>query len=138
VANQIIIDRGNNTRAVRSLQAAAARVRGGENVIIFPEGTRSSDAVLHDFKSGGFHLAIQSGVPIVPVTVSGTHRITPRGSLRIESGRVSIRYGKPVPTQGLEVENRNDLKKRVREAILAGYDPLLQPQGGRPEPSGPV
>jgi 1-acyl-sn-glycerol-3-phosphate acyltransferase len=125
VANQIIIDRGNNARAVRSLQAAAARVRGGENVIIFPEGTRSSDAILHEFKSGGFHLAIQAGVPIVPVTVSGTHRITPRGSLRIESGRILIRYGTPVPTQGLEVEDRNDLKKRVREAILAGYDPLL-------------
>jgi 1-acyl-sn-glycerol-3-phosphate acyltransferase len=88
--------------------------------------------------SGGFHLAIQAGVPIVPVTVSGTHRITPRGSLRIESGRILIRYGTPVPTQGLEVEDRNDLKKRVREAILAGYDPLLQPRGGLPEPSGPV
>ncbi len=96
---------------------------GGENVLIFPEGTRSSDAILHDFKSGGFHLAIESGVPIVPVTVSGSQWVTPKGSLRIESGRVLIRYGKPIATEPLTVDDRNDLKKRVREAILAGCDP---------------
>jgi len=138
VANQIIIDRRDNARAVRSLKLAAARVRGGESVIIFPEGTRSSDAILHEFKSGGFHLAIEAGVPVVPVTVSGTHEVTPKGSLRIESCPVVIRYGTPIPTQGLDVGDRNDLKKRVREAILAGYDPLLQPGGGIPEPSGPA
>jgi 1-acyl-sn-glycerol-3-phosphate acyltransferase len=132
LANQIIIDRGDNEKAVRSLKRAAQRVRNGENVLIFPEGTRSSDAILHDFKSGGFHLAIESGVPIVPVTVSGSHRITPKRSLRIESGRVLIRYGKPIPTDSLDIEDRNDLKKRVREAILAGYDLELQPNGGLP------
>ena len=138
LANQVIVDRSNRERAVRSLKAAAVRVRNGENVLIFPEGTRSSDAILHDFKSGGFHLAIEAGVPIVPVTVSGSHWVTPRGSLRIESRRVLIRYGKPIPTDKLSVDDRNDLKKRVREAILAGYDPALQPNGGLPETSGPA
>lgn len=132
LANQVIIDRGDNEKAVRSLKLAAQRVRNGENVLIFPEGTRSSDAILHDFKSGGFHLAIEAGVPIVPVTVSGSHHITPKRSLRIEKGRVLIRYGKPIPTDTLGIDDRNDLKKRVREAILAGYDPELQPNGGLP------
>jgi 1-acyl-sn-glycerol-3-phosphate acyltransferase len=132
LANQIVIDRSNRTEAVKSLQRAAQRIRGGESVIVFPEGTRSSDAILHEFKSGGFHLAIEAGVPVVPVTVSGTQRVTPKGSLRIESGRVRIRYGQPIPTAQLTIDDRNDLKKWVREAILAGYDPELQPGGGLP------
>jgi 1-acyl-sn-glycerol-3-phosphate acyltransferase len=130
LSNQILIDRENRVTAVASLRRAAERIRGGESVIVFPEGTRSSDAILHDFKSGGFHLAIESGVPIVPVTVSGSYRITPKRSLRIESGRVLIRYGKPIPTAQLRVEDRAELKRRVREAILAGYDPGLQPNLG--------
>lgn len=129
LANQIIIDRSNREQSVRSLRAAAQRIRDGASVIIFPEGTRSSDAVLRDFKSGGFHLAIEAGVPVVPVTVSGTQRTTPKGSLRIESGPVHVRYGAPIPTADLGADDRNDLKKRVREAILAGYDRSLQPAG---------
>lgn len=138
LANQVIVDRANNEKSVRSLKAAAVRVRNGESILIFPEGTRRSDAILHDFKSGGFHLAIEAGVPIVPVTVSGSQRVTPKGSLRIESGRVLIRYGVPIATDRLTVDDRNDLKKRVREAILAGYDPALQPNRGLPEASGPA
>lgn len=118
----IMIDRGNNQRAVASLRRAATRVRDGANVIIFPEGTRSKTGELRPFKSGGFHLALQAGVPIVPVTISGSQVITPKGSLRVESGTVKITYGKPVPTEGLGVEDREELKARVRQAILAGYD----------------
>ena len=133
LADQVVIDRGDREQAVASLKRAAERIRGGVSVIIFPEGTRSPDARLkpvEEFKSGGFHLAIESGVPIVPVTVSGSYRITPKRSLRIESGRVLIRYGKPIPTAQLRVEDRAELKRRVREAILAGYDPELQPNLG--------
>ncbi len=136
VADQIMIDRSNRTEAVKSLRLAAQRIRAGESVIVFPEGTRSADAVLHGFKSGGFHLAIEAGVPVVPVTVSGSQRVTPKRSLRIESGRVLVRYGKPIPTAGLGVEDRGQLKRLVREAILSGYDPELQPGLGLEEGSG--
>jgi 1-acyl-sn-glycerol-3-phosphate acyltransferase len=125
-ADQVIIDRSNRQASIRSLARAAERVRGGANVIMFPEGTRSRDAVLHGFKSGGFHLAIQSQAPVVPITVSGSWRITPKKSLRIESGRLSIRYGTPIPTEGLTVDDRSRLKEQVRQAILAGYDADLQ------------
>ncbi|MGI9431475.1 MAG: lysophospholipid acyltransferase family protein, partial [Myxococcota bacterium] len=64
--SQVIIDRGRHSRAIASLQRAAERIRGGANVIIFPEGTRSPDGELREFKSGGFHLAIQAQVPILP------------------------------------------------------------------------
>ncbi len=136
VADQIGIDRSNREEAVESLHRAAQRIRAGASVIVFPEGTRSADAVLHEFKSGGFHLAIEAGVPVVPVTVSGSQHITPKRSLRIESGRVLVRYGKPIPTAGMGVEDRNELKRVVREAILSGYDPDLQPGRGIAEPVG--
>lgn len=126
MGGHVIIDRGRRERAVRSLKRAAERIRGGTNVIIFPEGTRSESGVMGPFKSGGFHLAIEAGVPILPITVSGTNRITPKGSLRIESGRVRIRYGKPIPTAGLDLEDRNRLKDEVRRAITQGFDPELQ------------
>jgi 1-acyl-sn-glycerol-3-phosphate acyltransferase len=112
------------------MKRAAERIRTGTNVIIFPEGTRSTSGEMGPFKSGGFHLAIEAGVPILPITVSGTNHITPKGSLRIESGRVRILYGKPLPTAGLDLEARGRLKEEVRRAISAGFDPDLQ--GGLP------
>lgn len=126
----IMVDRSNRSRSVASLRAAAERIRGGANVIIFPEGTRSPTGELQAFKSGGFHLAIQAQVPVVPATVSGTLAITPRKSLRVESGRIKIRYGKPIPTEGLVEKDREALKVHVREAIQAGFDPELQRAGG--------
>jgi 1-acyl-sn-glycerol-3-phosphate acyltransferase len=134
LGRQIIIDRKDREASVQSLARAAERVRAGANVIIFPEGTRSPDGSVREFKSGGFHLAIQAGVPIVPVAVSGSWRIAPKRSLRIESGRVLVRYGAPIPTEGLRVEDRGELKLRVREAILRGFDPRLQ--GLPPAPAG--
>lgn len=125
-AGHIIIDRRQNARSVESLTRAAARVRAGTSVIIFPEGTRSKTLSMRPFKSGGFHLAIQAGVPILPASISGTRRITPRGSLRVESGRILVRYGKPIATAGLPLEDREDLKQQVRRAIVAGFDPTLQ------------
>ena len=137
----VIIDRANRQSSVRSLQRAAERVRNGKTVIIFPEGTRARTGELGEFKSGGFHLALAAQVPILPASVSGSSRITPPRSLRIESGRIHVHYGEPIPTAGLGVEDRQRLKERARSAILAGFEPELEP--GReprsltvPEPRG--
>ena len=124
--SQIIIDRGRHERAVASLRRAAERIRSGANVIIFPEGTRSPDGTLRAFKSGGFHLAIQAQVPILPATVSGSQKLTPKGSLRVESGVMKIRYGQPIPTEGLASEDSHRLEERVRVAIEQGYDAAFQ------------
>ncbi len=125
----VIIDRSRRERAVGSLARAAERVRDGVNVIIFPEGTRGDGSELGELKSGGFHLAIEAGVPIVPTTVSGSQRITPKGSLRIESGVIHVCYGEPIPTAGLAVDDRQRLKDDVRSAIAAGFSPLQQRPG---------
>ena len=126
LSDQIVIDRGNRASAVRSLQRAAERVRGGISVIFFPEGTRSPTGRMREFKSGGFHLAIEAQVPILPATVSGSFHLIPKRSLKVHSGTIKVVYGKPIPTRGLGVEDRHRLKDRVREAIERGYDPELQ------------
>ncbi len=136
LGGHIIIDRGNTEQAVRSLRRAAEKIRRGVNVIIYPEGTRSPTGRLAPFKSGGFHLALQAGVPIIPVSVSGSHRIAPKKSLRIRGGRVKVVYGRPIPTAGLGPEDRKLLMERVRAAILAGLDPELQ--GWTPEEAAEI
>jgi 1-acyl-sn-glycerol-3-phosphate acyltransferase len=125
LGRHVIIDRGRRERCVRSLGQAAEQVRCGTNVIIFPEGTRSETDSLGAFKSGGFHLALQAGVPVLPISVSGSRRITPKKSLRIESGRIRVHYGRPIPTAGLSRDDREALKEKVREVILAGFDPAF-------------
>jgi 1-acyl-sn-glycerol-3-phosphate acyltransferase len=137
----VIIDRSNHERSVRSLERAAARVRGGTTVVIFPEGTRQPSGKIGEFKSGGFHLALAAQVPILPVSVSGSSRITPPHSLRIESGRIRIRYGVPIPTEGLGLDDRQRLKELTRVAIVAGFEPELEPDRAPasltlPEPRG--
>jgi 1-acyl-sn-glycerol-3-phosphate acyltransferase len=131
LAQHIIIDRSSREHCVRSLGHAAEQVRCGINVIIFPEGTRSETGSFGPFKSGGFHLAIQAGVPVLPISVSGSRRITPKRSLRIESGRIRVHYGQPIPTAGLRCEDREALKEKVREVILAGFDPAFPSVPGR-------
>lgn len=126
LSDQVVIDRGDRRRSVESLRRAAERVRGGINVIIFPEGTRSPDGLLQPFKSGGFHLALDAQVPVIPVTVSGSSQLTPKRSLRVRSGRIKVVYGAPIPTAGLAPRDREPLKRRVAEAIQAGYDAELQ------------
>ncbi len=126
LGGHVLIDRGDRPRAIRSLERASGQIRGGTNVIVFPEGTRSKTGELHTFKKGGFHLAIAAQVPVVPVTVSGSQRITPKHSLRIESGEVKIRYGKPIHTSGMATGDRHALAEEVRAAITLGYDPAYQ------------
>jgi len=127
LSDQIVIDRSNRRRSVESLRRAAERVRGGVNVIIFPEGTRSPDGTLQAFKSGGFHLALDAQMPVIPVTVSGSWQLTPKRSLQLRSGTVKVVYGAPIPTAGLTIRDREQLKRRVFDAIRAGYDAKLQP-----------
>jgi 1-acyl-sn-glycerol-3-phosphate acyltransferase len=143
LSDQIVIDRGNRTRAIGSLHRAAERVRGGISVIVFPEGTRSPTGRMREFKSGGFHLAIEAQVPILPASVSGSFDLIPKRSLKVRSGIIKVVYGQAVPTEGLTTADRHALKERVRKEIEAGYDPVLQgdllaePRPGPPDPVRP-
>ena len=122
LAGMIPIDRGKHARAIESLEKAAARVRAGEPVLFFPEGTRSRDGGLLPFKKGAFVIAVKSGVPIVPVSVSGGHGILPKRSVRIRPGRMVVRYGPEIAVSGYTLETKERLIERVRRAVEEGLE----------------
>lgn len=130
-AGYIPIDRSNRREALRSIDLAAARVREGTSIVIFPEGTRTADGTLQSFKKGGFHLAIKSKRPIVPVSVSGTFAILPKKGFRMRPQTVLIYVGDPVPTKDISLRDRDWLISEIRRRIQEKL-PLLEK--GEPEP----
>jgi len=122
-AGYIPVDRSRGRQAMQSLLEAARRISDGTSVIIFPEGTRSRDGRLQDFKSGAMVLAIKAGVPIVPVAIIGTHAILPKGKLLAQPGQVVIRVGQPIDTAQYSAADKQVLATRLQQdvaALLAG------------------
>jgi 1-acyl-sn-glycerol-3-phosphate acyltransferase len=111
----IIIDRSNRQQSVATLRAARSKMDDGVSVVIFPEGTRSADQALLPFKKGGFMLALETGIPIVPIAVRGSREILPRGSWQPASGEIEVVVGAPIPVAGAD---RDELVDRVRAFIL--------------------
>jgi 1-acyl-sn-glycerol-3-phosphate acyltransferase len=117
-AGHIAIDRTDTVRAVKSLERAASLARSdGSSIIIFPEGTRSPDGNLQPFKKGAFMLALQSRIEIVPVAITGSRGILPKGSWRPRPGRIIVRFGPPIDTSGFTERTRDDLMARVRAQL---------------------
>lgn len=116
-AGYIPIDRSHGRQALKSLGEAAQKIAAGTSVIIFPEGTRSKDGKLHDFKAGAMVLAIKSGVPIVPVAILGTYEILPKGRLLTSPGKVEIRVGAPIDTKHYSSRDKHALAKVLHEAV---------------------
>ena len=116
-AGYVGIERDDPRKAVQSMNAAADRIRQGTSVVIFPEGTRSEDGTLLPFKRGGFNLALRSKCDIVPVAISNSRRIVPKGSLKINKGSFALRIGRPIPVGGYTRRNVAQLMERVRQAI---------------------
>lgn len=114
----IPVDREHGRAALKSLDEAAARIAAGAAVVVFPEGTRSRDGCLQEFKSGGMVLAIKAQVPVVPVAILGSRAVLPRGSLLARSGTITVRIGEPIPTTGLLLRHKQKLSERVRQALV--------------------
>ena len=123
LAGFVFIDRGDRERAIRSLERAARRVRRGTSIVVFAEGTRSPDGRLQPFKKGGFVMALQAGVPIVPVSIRGGHQVLPKGSLLPRRGTIEVAFGAPVDTSDYTFETRDALIEAVRGRLAAGLQP---------------
>ena len=127
MAGTIFIDRSRRDKAIESLHQAAIQIRGGKSVVIFPEGTRTRDGVLLPFKKGGFNLAMEAGVPIVPLAAAGGHEMLPPGKVLLRPGRYIIAFGAPVDPGAFE--SREALMKEVRDRIAALRDQARLPEG---------
>jgi 1-acyl-sn-glycerol-3-phosphate acyltransferase len=121
-SNYIGIDRGRSTEARHSLDSAVAKIRNGASVLMFGEGTRTSDGKLQPLKRGAFHLAVRSGVSIVPLTINGSYRIVPKHSLRLRPGTVDLVLSPPIAVDAFEGRSGElELMEKVRAAIAAEY-----------------
>lgn len=122
VCGHISIDRENRESAIESLTEAGRQVNdtgAAPTVVIFPEGTRSPDGRLHTFKKGAFVMAIQAGVPVVPAAILGSRTVMPKDSWRVRAGTIRVRFGEPLPVDGLAHADRNDLARSARMAVAA-------------------
>ena len=120
-AGVVFLERENRSSAFDAYRTVAAKVSGGLNAVVFPEGTRGDAYVLRPYKKGPFVLAIAAGAPVVPVVVYGTREIMPRGAWRVTSGVVHVHFLAPIETTGYDYQHRHEL---MRKAWQQGADTL--------------
>ncbi len=115
------VDRGNRDAGIAAVRAAGEVIRQGINMTIFVEGKRSFDGKLLPFKKGPFYLAMECGVPVVPVTIVGTHEIMPKRRFSIRPGTATIVFHEPIHPK--DFGDRDALMAKVRAAIDSGLPP---------------
>jgi len=121
------VEREDPKEGLKSVLACVERLKKGFSLVIFPEGTRSPTGELLPFKIGGFLIPLRSKVKVVPVAISGTREILPKGALwfRISKTKeVKVYLGKPIETKNFNIRDRQKLAQVVRKAILKGLEKL--------------
>ena len=137
-AGMIEIQRENRKAAFGAYDVAAERIRAGNSVVVYPEGTRGQSYPLRPFKKGPFVLAIAAGVPIVPIILHGTIEVMRKGSLWVHPGTIDIHLLEPVDTSGVDYDHREALMQTVRTRMadamkeLYGVDALPVPASRLP------
>lgn len=117
IARLVPVDRSNREAAIESVREGVEVLRTGVNMMIYPEGTRSSDGKLLPFKKGPFHLAMESGVPVLPMTVLGTYEAWPKHRFALKGGVVTIVYHPAIDPR--EHADRDTLMTAVRDSIAS-------------------
>jgi 1-acyl-sn-glycerol-3-phosphate acyltransferase len=118
----IYIERNNRKAAFSAYEEAAQRIKGGLNVVVFPEGTRGRTYELRPFKKGPFVLAIAAQVPIVPVMSWGSREVQAKGEIAIHSGTIELTFLEPVETKGMTYDDRDALVDIVWNRIAAALE----------------
>ena len=113
------IDRGNARDAKRRLDDVARQLRDAATFAAFPEGTRSKDGTIGAFKAGALQLAIEAGVPVLPVAIEGAGSVLPPSGFSVRPGQIVVRFGDPIETTGMAPQDRNALARQARDAVLA-------------------
>lgn len=123
LSDHIVIDRSKPEEAIEIInRQASERIGEGFCILFYAEGTRSPDGKVHPFKKGGVMLALKTGLPIVPMSVSGTRKFLPKRNVVIRpGGKVRIVLDKPIPTTGLSMDDRDALNERVRDTVIRNF-----------------
>lgn len=137
LAGYINIDRSNPRKAVKSLKRAAQKLRSGLPVLVFPEGTRTRTGQLLPFKGGAFLVAIEAGVPVIPIGILGSYDILVKGSSKIRFGiEIHVHIGAPIPTQGYRSKDRDRLAELAQIAVSCCLQKAPPGIGSSDSPSG--
>jgi 1-acyl-sn-glycerol-3-phosphate acyltransferase len=129
IAHFIPVDRFNRDSAIESVDKATEALRNGQSFLIYPEGTRSPDGRLQEFKKGTAVMAIKSGVPVVPVACSGAHRIMEKRKLNIHPGTILVEFLDPIDPTKYSLEDREVLIHEIHDRLAAGLPPDQRPLG---------
>jgi 1-acyl-sn-glycerol-3-phosphate acyltransferase len=129
LAHFIPVDRLHRDSAITSLEKATESLRNGQSFLIYPEGTRSPDGRLQEFKKGTSVMAIKAGVPIVPVACSNAHRIMEKRKLNITPGDILVEFLEPINSSEYTLEQRDALNDRLHDELAAGLPPDQRPIG---------
>jgi len=129
LARFIPVERSNRESAIQSLEKATEAIKNGQSFLIYPEGTRSPDGRLGEFKKGTSVMAIKAGVPLVPVACSGAHRIMKKRSLKIYPGEILVEFLSPIDSTQYTLEQREALNQRLHDELAAGLPPDQRPLG---------
>jgi 1-acyl-sn-glycerol-3-phosphate acyltransferase len=127
LAHFVPVDRFNRESAIGSLEKATESLRQGQSFLIYPEGTRSPDGRLQQFKKGAVVMAIKAGVPIVPVACSGAHRIMKKRKLNIYPGKILVEFLDPIDSTQYTLERREELNQRLHDELAAALPPDQRP-----------
>ena len=131
-AKHIFIDRSNSREAKKSLMKAIGSLqKHPRSILIFPEGTRSTDGEIHKFKKGGLGLAIDIGMPVVPVASCGTADVLSKRSMRFRKCDVELRLGEPVETVSWSSKDKGELAKYIQEQVVQLRESWLEEKKNR-------
>jgi 1-acyl-sn-glycerol-3-phosphate acyltransferase len=133
LAKLIPVDRGDREAAATSVDVAVQYLKEGLSFAVYPEGTRSRDGRLLPFKKGTFVMAIEAGVPVVPVSIVGAQALMRKGDWTVQPGEVTIRFGPAVDASKYSMDRRAELLARVEALVAAGL-----PENQRPVPAARV
>lgn len=126
-AGHVLVQRDNP--GASAFAQVKTLMAGGHSLIVFPEGTRSADGRVGRFRTGIFQLAIEAGLPVVPIAVTGTHHVMPKNQLTTSPGHATLEVFDPIETQGLVREDAKALAKRVEDIVA---DAVARATGGVP------
>jgi 1-acyl-sn-glycerol-3-phosphate acyltransferase len=128
-AKFIPVNRSDRASAIASVEKATEAMKEGQSFLIYPEGTRSPDGRLQEFKKGAVVMAIKAGVPIVPMVCSGAHRVMRKKSLVVHPGEIVVEFLLPIDASKYSFDQRDELNQIVHDAMAAALPPDQRPAG---------